>query len=350
MGLSDWLAARAVHASQVLVVECPGAWASRVAAERAVAQRGWRLAHSPATADVLVVVGQPAEELAEVVDRLWDAMPGPRTRVDLGAGGDIRGALEGAATHLSDPRAQAEDAASRTEPDPSAQDEHAEHEGMDHGDMDMDMAPDGIPLAEGSEDDRDGLEMDALPVRLGPVLPHWPAGLVLDVMLHGDLVVSATAHLLGAGDAEDSRADGAPEARASDDVAAVLALAGWSDGAERARTARDAFLDGRDDSAGVALDDLRRRVAASRLLRWSLRGVGVLPADRAYELGLPDHLVGDCLDRLHGLLDRAEAGTAASVPASAVGPLIVGCDLGVARLVVASLGAPVATAEVRAGA
>ena len=49
------------------------------------------------------------------------------------------------------------------------------------------MSPDGIPLAEGAED-RDGLEMDVLHLPLGPVLAHWPAGVVLRVTLHGDVV------------------------------------------------------------------------------------------------------------------------------------------------------------------
>ncbi len=387
MGLNGWLAARAVRASRALIVECPGAWRSRVAAERAVAQRGWRLAESPATADLLVVVGRPGDELAEVVGRLWDAMPGPRTRVDLAADGAICGALDEAVAHLGDARAQAEDAASRAgagrpaeavDPGHEAMDhgsmdhsddgsmdhgddesmdhgddESMDHESMDHGGMDhgdMDMAPGGIPLAEGSEDDRDGLEMDALPVRLGPALPNWPAGLVLDVTLHGDLVTDASARLVDSGDAAPPGGDGPVAARACDDVGTLLDLAGWPDGAARARAVRDDLLAGRDDRSAVALADLRRRVAASRLLRWSLRGVGVVHADHARELGLPDHLAGDCLDRLLALLDRAETGATASVPAPAVGPLVVGYDLAVARLVVASLGALVATSEVGADA
>ncbi len=69
-------------------------------------------------------------------------------------------------------------------------------------DMDMEMAPSGIPLAEGGED-RDGLEMDVLHLPLGPVLPHWPAGLVLRCALQGDVVVEATAEVLAAADAAD---------------------------------------------------------------------------------------------------------------------------------------------------
>ncbi len=391
MGLTGWLAGRGVRAARVLVVECPGAWRERVAVERAVRARGWRLAESPASADVLLVVGEPTG-LEEVVDRLWAALPGPRSRRTLEAGGDVLAHLDAAASRLADTRAQAEDAAARADPDLSAEGgmdhgdmdgdidhgemdhggmghegmDHGEmdhggmgHEGMDHGEMDhggmghegmdhgdMEMAPDGIPLAEGSEEDRDGLEMDALPVRLGPVLPHWPAGLVLDVTLHGDLVVGADAEVVGHdGTAPDEQH---PAARACDDAAAVLDLAGWAAGASTARAARDAFLDGRHEVAGVHLSDLRRRVSGSRLLRWSLRGVGVVEPERVQALGLPEHLAGDCLDRLHGLLDRAASGASTTTPAAAVGPLVEGCDLAVARLAVATLGSPVVPAGVRA--
>src|SRR5699024_11402590 len=62
---------------------------------------------------------------------------------------------------------------------------HGSHGGMDHsghsghgGHGGMDMAPEGISLAQGGQD-RDGLEMDVLHLPLGPVLPFWPAGLVL---------------------------------------------------------------------------------------------------------------------------------------------------------------------------
>ncbi len=351
MGLSGWLAGRALRASQVLVVECPGAWGERVAAERAVVARGWRLAESPASADVLLVVGDATGELAEVVARVWDALPGPRARVEVPADGDLTRALDAAALRLADTPAQARDAGSRRDPDLSGGDgghegmDHGGHEGMDHGDMEM--APGGIPLAEGSEDDRDGLEMDEVPVRLGPVLPGWPPGLVLDVTLHGDLVAAATADSVapGVSGARQARVD--PAARACDDVATVLRLAGWADGATSARVVRDAFLDGLDEAAAAGLADLRRRVSRSRLLRWSLRGVGVVGAEQARELGLPDHVMGDCLGRLHGLLDRAGSETD-PVPAGAVGRLVIGCDLAVARLVVATLGTPVVPAGVSA--
>lgn len=386
MGVRRWLARRAVRASRVLVVECPGAWRARVAAEHAVGMRGWRLAESPASADVLLVVGEPGTELAEVVAGLWDAMPGPRARVDLAVGADPESALDTAVASLLDPHAQAQDAAGRTVPDLPADEtehdgmdhdgmdhgghdgmDHGGHDGMDHGDMEM--APDGIPLAEGTEDDRDGLEMDALPVRLGPVLPHWPAGLVLDVTLHGDLVAGAAARFLGpAGEDSPAIADPAVlSARHCDDVVAVLALVGWADGASLARSARDTLLERHGGDARDTLLDLRHQVARSRTLRWSLGGVGVVSVSLAARHGLPERAVGDCHDRVLGLLDRAittartygglgsaaprdpaDVDDAAGVPVQALGPLVTGYDLAVARLVVATLGTPLTPAEVGA--
>lgn len=52
-------------------------------------------------------------------------------------------------------------------------------------------APYGRPLADRVED-RDGLMLDHLPVRVGPFFPPFPPGLVLDVLLQGDLVQQAT--------------------------------------------------------------------------------------------------------------------------------------------------------------
>ncbi len=390
MGLRQWLAGRAVRATRVLVVEAPDGFAVRVAVERATRDRGWSAADSPASADALVVAGHAGDELSAVVAGVWDAMPGPRARIEVLTVEAVGGALDDLARTLLDHGEQVLDAAGRGAPDLTSGDGPVGHEGSDHGDMDhgdmdhgdmdhgdmahgdmahgdmdhgdmdhgdMDMAPDGIPLAEGSDEDRDGLEMDALPVRLGPVLPHWPPGMVLDVTLHGDLVVAAEAHLLDGPHPSRAEAPAALAALRCDEAASVLALAGWDDGAALARRARDSLLDPRGDDARGTLVDLRHRVEHARVLRWSLRGVGSVASDEAAARNLPEHVVGDCFDRLLRLVDeavvaaRAYAGTGTStgpadglgvprVPVEALGGLVEGCDLGVARLVVASLGAP----------
>ncbi len=212
----------------------------------------------------------------------------------------------------------------------------------------MDMAPGGIPLAEGSEDDRDGLEMDVLHVPLGPVLRHWPAGLVLHCTLHGDLVAQARAEVVPTRPPAEATKVGAGEANAlrCDAVADLLALAGWPAGEVAARAARDAFLDGEAERARAHVQALRRRVRRNRLLTWMLRGLGPLRAD-----ALPgssgdarhDLLLGDVHDRLLALIDAAggpEQGGAAMTEdalVELVPRLVEGLELASARLVVASL-------------
>src|SRR5260370_29378823 len=47
--------------------------------------------------------------------------------------------------------------------------------------------------------DRDGLRLDQLHVPLGPVLPDWPAGLVVHLTLQGDVVQHAEVQAVGPG-------------------------------------------------------------------------------------------------------------------------------------------------------
>ena len=408
LGLSDAIARSASRHAHALVVEVPGSWRTRVAAERNVAARGWRLAISPADADVLVVCGEPGPGLAEAIEGIWHQMPGPRVRVHVHAGDEVGARLDEAHTGLLDtdrhrrdaqqrPTASellAEQAGSRAEShgghgdtdhgsagghegmDHEGHDshegmehgshegmEHGSHEGMDHGShegMDhgghegMDhggheMSPGGIPLAEGGED-RDGLEMDVLQVRLGPVLRDWPAGLVLHCSLQGDVIVEAQAELVDGRARQDDDVVG--PARGIDNIASLLALAGWDDAAAEARRIRDTALESGEGAAGSELERLRRRVRRSWTLRWSLRGVRRLSDKEAHARRLPADAVGDTYDRLMGMLDRAVAGVAATAAGDTgtrandagrtlstdhLAHLVMGLDLATARLVLASL-------------
>lgn len=355
MGLNDATARLAARHAHALVVGIPGSWRTRVAGERAVLDRGWQLATSPADADVLVVCGEPGPRLAEAVDLVWEQMPGPRVRVDVRAYDDVAARLEEAHAGLLDTGHHRHDAVHRAaaadllttqaDRDGTHQEGHGGHDGheqMDHshdgehgGHGDMEMSPGGIPLAGGGED-RDGLEMDVLQVRLGPVLPHWPAGLVLYTSLQGDVITSAHAELLDAS-IHDADEPGGP-ARGFDNVASLLALAGWDHGAAEAHRVRDAALEADTGPAGPGLERLRRRVSRSRTLRWSLRGVRPLTEQDVDRHGLPAGTVGDTHDRLLRMLGRAsdgEAGPAFSTEQLA--HLATGLDLATARLVVASL-------------
>jgi len=239
--------------------------------------------------------------------------------------------------------------------------DHSGHGGMDHGGMDhgghggmdhsghggMDMAPGGIALAGGGED-RDGLEMDVLHLPLGPVLPFWPAGLVLRCSLQGDVVVDAEASVVDGAGAGGPGPGPAPAAVVwCDQVMALLALAGVEGAAACARRARDALLHGDRGAARAAAERLHRTIRRSRLLRWSLRGVLPLDPSALEHHGLPRHCLGDAHDRLLSRVERirAEAGGAVPVPVEdgavpwAVLPeLVTGLELASVRLAVASLG------------
>lgn len=62
--------------------------------------------------------------------------------------------------------------------------------------------PYGRPMAERA-DDRDGLKLDYLPVRFGPLFAPFPVGLALDMKLHGDVIQDATLENLA-----DAKANG----------------------------------------------------------------------------------------------------------------------------------------------
>lgn len=428
MGVRTALARAASRHVHVLTVEAPGHWSTRAAVERNILARGWRLALSPADADVMAVCGSLGPGMAPVVAHLWDQLPGPRARADIHSVDAVAPALDDAVAQLLDTARQRADSRDRTRSagqvaaapehhaaghgvhggaehggdggmqhdahggmrhgDDGGQGGHGgmqhdghgrmrhgghsemghgghggmdhgggEHGGMDHGHMDM--ASGGVPLAQGGED-RDGLELDVLHVRLGPVLPYWPAGLVLRCTLQGDVIVDVEADLVDAGD-NPARIDVTGErsrrfaARRCDNARSVLALAGWENAASCARRVRDALLADSGDLAGPAadLDRLRRDVRRSRVLRWSLRRLGLLTAQDLARWRLPEHLRGDAWDRLLTMLDRAAAGIAgeqmpeppSTPPVRAVAGLLWGWDLATARLIVASLDLDPLTAD-----
>ncbi|MCZ2839347.1 hypothetical protein [Modestobacter sp. VKM Ac-2985] len=333
----------AARRTTVLAVEVPGWSRTRCALEQHVRTRGWRLAGSPADADLLVVCGRPGARLTAAVEHVWGQLPGPRARAEVTTADAVPAALDRAAAELADGAAQRRDADARpADPDPGTtatgddgdgdgdmdmdMDDDAgdmDHGDMDHGDMDMPM-PGGIGLAGGGGDDQladpDALDLDVLHVPLGPVLPHWPAGLLLHTTLQGDLVVAARAEVLlpADGSPTDPPVHGTPAGR-WDAVATLLALAGWDDAAVRAARVRDELLAGGQPPEA---DRLARRITRSRLLRFSLRGLGRLPE-------------GDAHDRLQHWLTGTEQRR--STELSAVADLVTGLDLAGVRLVVASL-------------
>ena len=388
MGVTEVLARYASRRAHVLVAEVPGNWALRALVERRLLSRGWCPALSPADADVLAVCGVPGPEFAEKLDVIWDQIPGPRVRTEIGDDRSVDSALTRAAAELLDTERHRRDATRRSqsahrrqggcsgssgphEGHGDAHDdmdhgghEHMDHSGhqhMDHGEMEM--APDGIALAQGG-DDRDGLEMDVLHSRLGPVLVHWPSGLVLECSLHGDVVGDAQAWVVDAdhdGDRATALLNAAPlaAARRCDHIVDLLALAGWPSAADDARAIRDLLLDEpfSVDHARPLVEKLLRRLRRSWWLRWSLRDLAPLSAADLERSRLPTALAGDTYDRLLAHAETALALLSKQLPPhsfraesanviGAVPVLVRGLDVATARLVVASLGIDITPANV----
>lgn len=373
----------------VLLVPAVGGTAVRVRVEAELTRRGWPLATGPADADLLVVAGTPGHDLAPIVDRVWTLVPAPRARVDIAEPDDVDAALGTGAALLADAdhqRAPVHDNPSVHLPDaahadhPTAQhavghhgsgpeasahggaqgpDEHGGHHGTDHHDGDpgagepdggngghgahgggMEM-PGGLPMADLGPD-RDGLTLDRLHVPLGPVLPDWPAGLVVRVVLQGDVIQEARAELL-----DRDRAgvfwDGPPRraARELDALARLLGVAGWADPAARARRLRDELLAGSppDRVAGPAAA-LVRRVRRSRTLRLLVRGI---PAG---ETNLAT-LVEQRLDAAEAALSSGATPVRGKV--AELAGLLVGAELAAARLIVAAVDPETGSARVRHG-
>ena len=327
MGVTGLLVRAGAARPHVLVAAMPGGAAVRLAAEEQLRHRGWPAALSPADADVLLVAGAPAADIAASVQATWAAIPAPRVRALVTRPGEVAAALDASRAELATgaPRwlpagdaAVLMDVSGGAAPGPVGS--HAGH-GMaghyDMGDMDMGM-PAGLPMAERGED-RDGLKLDRLHVQLGPVLPDWPAGLVVRLTLQGDVVQHAEAAAVGlAGDAGSfwtepwrRAAAGRPvitgvaaRRRAAahlDSLARFLALAGWDDAAATACVLRDDALGGKPASSlGPAVRRLALRVTRSRVLAWSTRGAGTLRPDVAAAAGVTGpawRAGGDVTDR-----------------------------------------------------
>ncbi|MFI6803026.1 hypothetical protein [Streptosporangium canum] len=415
MGVSGRLLRYASARPRSLLVAVPHGTRARLLAEAELARRGWRPAGTPASADLLVVCGSPEKSLARAVETIWADTPCPRARVELRD--DLRpeqvaDALDGAVSRLADGPAQRRDAAERGRhqarrdrggvhghgdgPEHGRQEHedghavdghgdgnghgygdgngHGNGDGNGHGNGDRDGmgGPEGLRMA-GRGADRDGLTLDRLHVPLGPVLPDWPAGLVVETVLQGDVIQRARVRISGGSGVERfwdapwlaalagrhvTRGAAARRRAAShlDSLGRLLAVSGWDSSATRARRLRDRLLWERPDD-GLAEDFARfaRRVRRSRPLRWMLRGLGTVDASHGPAVRVRGDVVarmerwlagteaalGELDDRSRLADDEGPRGPVGERPSEsllAVLPtLLAGAELAAARLIVASL-------------
>ncbi|MHA6781857.1 hypothetical protein ACVGOW_12815 [Pseudonocardia saturnea] len=389
MDLTGWVLARA--APRPLLVAVPGGRGVRLAVERVIRERGWDQASAPAEADLFVVCGSPGPALVEEVERVWSQLPSPRARIDISAADTVVDGLDRARARLAEPENRLSDtgrgAASadgeadaaaavgdHTAPDDmhgshdmreesqrggqyvhGGHDMHGSHDEPRGGDHDMHGGADesqdgghemhgghdmhmmhggevaGLPMADRAPD-RDGLTLDVLHVRLGPILADWPAGLVVRVTLQGDAVQSAQVEVVGE---PGSPWDGPPAAAALDSMARLLVVCGASTAARTAGRLRDEILAGVVDDA--ELRRFTRRLRRSRTLSWATDGIGRLDDSRG-------ELAGDATDRWRRWLDVADGAPAgddadrrARVAVEVMPGLLEGLELAAARVLVASL-------------
>lgn len=343
MGLTGALLRAGARRPDVLAAVMPGGTPVRLAVEEQLRHRGWPAAMTPADADVLLTAGEVTPGLADVLCEIWRAMPAPRARVHAIRPGDVRAALDAASAALGDRARQPLPEAPNGSADsirhhhahtghgaagPSdAGHEHHRGGGIHHGtgtgtgeqahqghdmggeaqqghDMGGMAMPAGLPMTDRGED-RDGLKLDQLHVPLGPVLPDWPTGLVVQLILHGDVVQHEALALGADGNPGESfwtepwrrAAAGEPvttgqaaRRRAGahlDSLGRFLTVTGWQDAAVTARRLRDSALAGAASSR-LQQDTHRftRRVGRSRTLGWLTRGLGNLRADQAASAGV----------------------------------------------------------------
>jgi hypothetical protein len=161
-------------------------------------------AGTPRAAAVLLVAGALRDEDAQALRRLHDQLPHPRGTIwwravpppgfahataaeQADAQSVVRRVIEQHASLLLDPTMSEPDCVPDEPPAPwRGVGQHGQGgEGM------MGGKPYGRAMAMTGEDLRDGLQLDAFRLRLGPFAPMLPPGLVLELLLQGDVIQQA---------------------------------------------------------------------------------------------------------------------------------------------------------------
>jgi len=331
--LANWAASR----PHILMVDAPGFTDVRIAVEQWCLRTGAVLVWTPADADVLVLGGSVEGVLAAAAEELWREMPGPRARIQLDSADKVAERLDATRRELAAAKLEirgdewVSGAGHNALASHDGHDGHdmtgpkAEHSGHDmHAGHDMSAMsmPAGLDMAERA-DDRDRLKLDAVPFSLGPVLPGWSTGLVIDIVLQGDVIQSAAARP-GAAASSDFWALH-PTAARFDCASRLLTVLGWQNAAASAAVVRDHHLETSEVAGPIErASRLHRQVERSRLVRAQLTGLAVVDG-------------ADARDRLLRWLtsDDDQLPFASSINAGLAA--IQGLELSSARLALASL-------------
>ncbi|WP_433799021.1 hypothetical protein [Actinomycetospora sp. CA-084318] len=311
----------------------------RLAVEAELARRRWPAASSPADTDVVLVLGSPGPRLAAVVRSVWAGVPTPRVLAAVPTSAALRSVLDDAAARLAGRGTSGASNASLLAPSDSnaapSEPGRAEPDDVEFlassASSDALLARDVPPepqMADLAFYDRDGLALDALHVALGPVLPHWPAGLVAHLTLAGDLVTDARAEVLdvpaSVGPGSRGRSPLGPDRTRLDVLTRVLGLLGADHLAARARHLRD------HDPEPGELTAFGRRLQRHRPLRWAVRDVPLVGG------AVEERTLSDRVAHLAGALGGSLPPPVRPTAEKAV-QAVIGLELGAARLVLAAL-------------
>lgn len=277
-----------------------------------------RLVATPRHAAVLLIAGRIAAHHRGALDRVHDQVPHPRAVVPWQgntaqqfADTAVHGGSEGVAAAVVDAFARVQADPSASTPDRLPDEEPNEWRGIgpfgQGGEGMMGGTPFGRPMAM-TGDDRDGLALDQLHLRLGPFLAWLPPGVALDVTMQGEILQEVTPRL-----APSSPEDLGSPLRDEDptpvrEALRWLALALHVHGLD-ALASRAARLAASQEHARDERRRLCRAVRRSGLF-WSISGVGRIEG------------LGDAADRWRrrlGKIDHAEEPERDSGPGEHIG-------------------------------
>jgi hypothetical protein len=203
VGVTSFFAGLAARATPPVFITA-GTGAAAVVAQLEASGEIHRV-ESPAAATVLLVVGGIPPALESSVAAVHDGMPHPRGTVHLPLGFDqeslptspharVVGSAEEARTVIRDVFAELMDGRRSSDPPLLPDTDPNPWRGVGpYGQGGSGMTggtPYGRPLAELGAD-RDGLRLDVLPLRIGPLFAHLATGVTLEATMAGDVIVEA---------------------------------------------------------------------------------------------------------------------------------------------------------------